>query len=318
MQLLKYITTILLLIFTCCLHDAFALTTTLPVTDEVIGAIKKVKFDRQQFKTIHDYGMKYQVGYLEFKRTNPTINLESLPFMGELIVPTMYILPDAPHEGIVINLPELRMYFYPPNDNNVITYPVGIGRDGNDTPVTVTEILEKVKNPYWSPPQSARDLAFRQGVLLPKIVWHGPSNPMGSYAIRLAVVVLGSNGIKAQTILIHGNNNPSGVGRRASAGCVRMFNDDVAELFKLTKVGMKVTIVDQPVKAGWKGNELYLEIHYPVDNKNHPNYESMLEKTAQVLTKKVAQRPVEIDWSKVMLALRQKDGIPKQVGVVND
>jgi L,D-transpeptidase ErfK/SrfK len=294
------------------------LTVSLPTTDEVIGEVKKVKFDRQQFKTIHDYGMKYQVGYLEFKRTNPKVDLESLPIMGELVVPTFYILPDAPREGLVINLPELRMYFYPPNSNKVITYPVGIGRDGNNTPVAVTEILEKIKDPHWSPPKSARDLAFRQGVLLPKLVWHGSLNPMGNYAIRLAVVVMGANGVKAQTILIHGNNNPSGVGKRLSAGCVRMFNDDVAELFKLTKVGTKVTIVDQPVKAGWKGDELYLEIHYPVDTENHPSHESMLEKVAQVLTKKIAQRSVEIDWSKVMLALRQKDGLPKQVGIVND
>src|SRR5271163_1148011 len=211
--------------------------------------------------TLYDLAAAYSLGSEELIRVNPKVD-PWLPGAGKmLVVPGRHILPPGPHEGIVVNLPEHRLYYFPKPKRGgpiqVITYPVSIGKMDWRTPLGITHVIQKQKDPTWYPPESVRKEHAEDGDPLPAMVPPGPKNPLGAYAMRLAA----GNG----TYLIHGTNNPRAVGLPVTHGCIRMYPDDVAALFPLIPVGTPVRLVNEPVKVAWVDGELLLEAHPPID-----------------------------------------------------
>jgi L,D-transpeptidase ErfK/SrfK len=227
--------------------------------DMVVGADQTVMTVYED--TLYDLARTYSLGSEELIRVNPSVD-PWLPGAGkELTIPGRHILPTGPHEGIVVNLPEHRLYYYPKpvrgKPQEVITYPVSIGKMDWRTPLGLTHVIAKQKDPIWFPPESVRKEHAAAGDPLPASVPPGPDNPLGAYAMRLAA--------GGGTYLIHGTNNPIAVGLAVTHGCIRMYPNDVAALFPMIPVGTAVRLVNEPVKVAWVDGELLLEAHPPVD-----------------------------------------------------
>lgn len=191
---------------------------------------------------------------LETNNTIAPVN----PAPGTVItIPSQMLLPDTPREGIVVNLAELRLYYFPPGENRVQVYPLGIGQLGLETPVTTTRVSQKIPNPTWTPTAGIRARSLAQGIKLPPVVPAGPNNPLGRFALRLGV----GNG----EYLIHGTSAPDSVGLRVSSGCMRMNAPDIKALFSQVRVGTRVQIINEPVKFSLEPNgQRYIEVHRPL------------------------------------------------------
>ncbi|WP_366655603.1 L,D-transpeptidase family protein [Fodinicurvata sp. EGI_FJ10296] len=187
------------------------------------------------------------VGFVELRLANPGVDVW-LPGEGTRIsLPTQRILPNAPREGIVLNLSEMRFYYYNPETSQVRTHPIGIGREGRGTPTGTTRIVRRQHLPTWYPPASIRAERPELAGAVPP----GPDNPLGEHALYF----------DWPAYLMHGTNTPEGVGRRVSAGCIRMYPEDIETVFEIVPINTLVTIVDQEVKLGWHEGELYLEVN---------------------------------------------------------
>lgn len=202
---------------------------------------------------------KYNVGFLALLQANPGVD-PYVPRAGSVLtIPLQTLLPDVPREGMVINLAELRLYYYPPGKNEVTIYPIGIGQLGGDTltPTMVTTVSDKRANPTWTPTANIRARYKAQGIDLPAVVPAGPDNPMGHHAIRLAAY--------GGVYLLHGTNADFGIGMRVSSGCIRLRDGDIATLFKKVTPGTKVNIINTPIKASVEpdGRRL-VEVHQPL------------------------------------------------------
>ncbi len=229
--------------------------------DDVIGE-PQVLFTRYE-NTFTAIAQVYKLGYEEMRRANPGVD-HWLPGEGTPVyLPTQKILPDAPRDGIVVNVASMRlMYFAPqpakdgePERLEVASHAIGIGREGWSTPLGEAKVTGKVRDPAWYPPASIRAEHAAAGDPLPAIVPPGPDNPLGPLAMTLSL----------PSYLIHGTNKPAGVGMRSSHGCIRMYNEDIEVLFGRAERGTPVYIVNQPVLAGWRGDELYLEVNRPLE-----------------------------------------------------
>jgi L,D-transpeptidase ErfK/SrfK len=263
--------------------------------------------------TLYDLANKFSLGSEELIRVNPTVD-PWLPGAGtKIIVPGRHILPPGPHEGLIVNLPEHRIYYFPKPRRGqppvVITYPVSIGKMDWHTPLGVTHVIAKVRNPTWYPPASVRKEHLEDGDPLPAMVPPGPDNPLGAFAMRLAV----GNG----TYMIHGTNNPLAVGMPVTHGCIRMYPDDVAQLFPMVPVGTQVRIINQPIKVAWVDGELLLEAHPPVDDEGQ-SFEPDVDKFAQLLQTAVGNSTVAIDWDYSREVLKRADGVLATVGLQAD
>jgi L,D-transpeptidase ErfK/SrfK len=263
--------------------------------------------------TLYDLAAKYSLGSEELIRVNPGVD-PWIPGAGKtLVVPGRHILPPGPHEGIVVNLPEHRLYYYPKSKRDgsrvVITYPVSIGKMDWRTPLGLTHVTQKQKNPIWYPPESVRKEHAAAGDPLPARVPAGPDNPLGGYAMRLAA----GNG----TYLIHGTNNPIAVGLAVTHGCIRMYPDDVAALFPLIAVGTPVRLINEPVKVAWVDGELLLEAHPPVDAEGQ-SFEPDIDLFSQLLQAEVGDRTVAIHWDYAREVLQKADGVIATVGLEAD
>lgn len=215
-------------------------------------------YEVQKGDSLADIGNKYNVGFLAMLAANKGID-PFLPPPGRLLeIPTQVILPEVKHKGIVINLAELRLYYFPQDEpSKVYIFPIGIGRVGRETPSMTTTITEKVKNPTWIPPASIRKEHAARGDILPAVVPAGPDNPLGDYKMRLAY---GSG-----EYLIHGTNKDFGIGMRVSGGCIRMNPWDVEWLFPHVALGSQVRIINQPVKYSVEPNgKIVVEVHAPL------------------------------------------------------
>ena len=297
--------------------------------DEVFGAVQVIEARYED--TFVSLARTYNVGYEELRQANPGID-EWLPGAGTLIaIPTLYVLPRAPHRGIVVNVAELRMYYFPaesgpppagvaPGSRRVITHPISIGRMDWSTPLGVTTVTGKVANPSWYPPQSIREEHAARNDILPRVVPPGPDNPLGKHAMRLGL----------PGYLIHGTNKPSGVGMRVTHGCMRMFPEDVEALYKTVPVGTSVNIVNQPVKIGWTADgTLYLEAHPALHESNvdgetvaadaaeviEPIQESPLTSLMRAYIAATEERRVELDWNAAERVAQGGSGIPEAVSV---
>jgi len=261
--------------------------------------------------TLFDVARRNGLGYEEIVRANPGVDTW-LPGGGRrLTLPTQRIVPgDVAHVGIVINLPEHRLYYFPVRKRGaaptVITYPVSIGRMDWSTPIGVTQIVAKNRNPAWYPPKSVQEEHQANGDPIPAVVPPGPDNPLGAYAMRL--------GIPGGAYLIHGTNKPAGVGMQVTHGCMRLYPEDIEALFSLVPLKTAVRIINEPVKIGWVADELYMEAYRPLNRMGDPE-EPDLKLLEDMLLKATARRPVAIDWDLARQTLQEARGIPRVVAI---
>ena len=219
----------------------------------------QVVFTREQ-DTFSDLAREYGLGYDELVAANPDIDPWLPGDKTPVLLPTQYVLPDVEKRGIVLNIASMRLFYFPPIDKGqpqrVMTYPVGIGRVGWETPVGATSVIAKAQNPNWYVPASVRKEHAEMGDPLPKIVPPGPDNPLGRFVLKLNM----------PGYLIHGTNKPYGVGMRVSHGCVRLYPENIETLYSLTNTKDPVTIINEPYLVGWKNGDLYLESHPPLED----------------------------------------------------
>jgi L,D-transpeptidase ErfK/SrfK len=290
-------------------HTASATLYTLPTPDaQLVGEDKSVVTVYED--TLYDLARKFSLGSEELIRVNPGID-PWLPGAGtQLVVPDRHILPPGPREGIVVNLPEHRLYYYPKpkrgGPREVITYPVSIGKMDWRTPLGETHVIAKQKDPFWYPPESVRKEHAEAGDPLPPRVPPGPDNPLGQYAMRLAA--------GKGTYLIHGTNNPIAVGLAVTHGCIRMYPDDVAALYPLIPVGTPVRLINEPVKVAWLDGELLLEAHPPVDAQGQ-SFEPNIDQFSDLLKKAVGDTTVAIHWDYAREVLQKANGVIATVGL---
>ncbi len=287
-----------------CLPVAQALTYTITPGSDIVG--KTQTYTTKKGDTFADIARKYDLGVWELQEANPKVNSnKALPVGTQLLIPTEFILPTGvAHEGIVLNLAELRLYYFPPNTNTVTTFPVGIGRQGWKTPIGQTSIVQKRENPVWIPPDSIRAEAEANGHELPEYVPAGPHNPLGLFALNL-----GWSGYR-----MHGTNAPSSIGTRASHGCIRLYPEDIDALFHAVDVGTKVNVVHEPFKVGIKDGQLYLEAHDPFPEQYYTKGETSDQMLSDVMV--VTPYPAtqkSVNWSEVRQLIKDTYGYPVKI-----
>ena len=273
--------------------------------DSVIGEIKITT--SVQADTLPDIARANGLGYQEIKLANPGIDTWIPGEGSKVILPLEYVLPQVPRRGIVLNIPEMRLYYFPKRgkdkDQEVITYPLGVGREGWNTPYEMTSIISKIKHPSWYPPKSIREEHQQSGEMLPRIVKPGPDNPLGDYAMKLGI----------PSYMIHGTNKPYGVGMRVSHGCIRLYPEDIKDLFARTKLGTPVMIIDQPYKIGAKDGRIYLEAH-PYLKEDADKYAGNLTSVVQMVVHITSEQKYTIDWDLAKRVINARNGIPVVIG----
>lgn len=272
---------------------------------DLVGQVQVIKAKYED--TFAEIGEQYDLGYSELVAANPGVD-PWLPGEGtEIVLPTRYILPPGPREGVVINLAEYRLFFFPEDRPVVYTYPLGIGREGWASPVANTRIVAKIPNPAWYPPQSIRDEHLEnEGEPLPRVVPPGPDNPLGPYKLPLGV----------PGYLIHGSNRKFGIGMRVSHGCFRMLNNNVLEFASMVPKGAAVRIVDLPYKLGRDASQrLYLEAHEPLVDKEGEvlslmdRHNRLVDFFAQPEQAAIVES-YQLDWDAMRSIVAGEDGLP--------
>jgi L,D-transpeptidase ErfK/SrfK len=244
---------------------------------DIVGYVQRTVIGKDD--TLPDIARRFDVGYEEILTANPGI------------------LPAAPHEGVVVNVAAMRIFYYPPHKKGqpetVYTHPIGIGKVGWKTPEGTTKIVSRQKDPVWVVPKSVREEHQEDGEKLPAQVPAGPDNPLGQYEFRLGW----------PSYLIHGTNKPYGVGMRSSHGCMRLYPEDIAVFFDLIPIGTKVTVVNQPYLFGWRDGTLYLQAYAVMEDDSRNWSKDRKRLLARLLHPKergkIAQHDEEIDWQRV-------------------
>jgi L,D-transpeptidase ErfK/SrfK len=261
----------------------------------------------EQKDTLPDIARQNHLGFDEIIAANPGVDTW-LPGAGRTIrLPTQHLLPDVPRNGIVVNLPDGRLYFFRTDAGKrrvVETHPISVGQMDWKTPIGVTKIVQKEKSPTWYPPKSVRDKHLKDGDVLPASIPPGPDNPLGDYALRL--------GIPGGAYLIHGTNNPVGVGMQITHGCIRLYPEDIAFLFGEVAVGMDVRIVNQRIKTGWVDGALYLEVHHPLEATDPKDVEDLTAVTRAIVAATATHR-VTIDWDAAQRTFETASGAPMRI-----
>lgn len=268
---------------------------------DVVGAVQVVVAHQED--TLPDFARRYGLGHDEIVAANPGVD-PWLPGGGtRVVLPTQFVLPEAPRKGIIVNVATLRLFYYPKRRDGepqvVVTHPIGIGREGWRTPLGRMRIIEKVENPSWTVPASVRREHAQRGDRLPAVVKAGPDNPLGAHAMRLS----------RPSYLLHGTNKPFGVGMRVSHGCLRLYPEDIAELFGEVSVGTEVRIVNQPYLAGWRDGELYLEAHPPLAEEAR-HWKGSLKGMKKMVSAKAGEAVGMIDWPRAEQVASEVRGIP--------
>jgi L,D-transpeptidase ErfK/SrfK len=268
-------------------------------TGDVVGYVQKTTVGKDD--TMPDIARRFDVGYEELLLANPGVD-PWLPGVGrEVIVPTEFVLPAAPREGVVVNVAAMRIFYFPPHKKGepqlVYTHPIGIGRVGWKTPEGSTKIVSRQKDPVWVVPKSVRAEHAEDGDILPAVVPAGPDNPLGQYAFHLGW----------PSYLIHGTNKPYGVGMRSSHGCMRLYPEDIAVFYDLIPIGTKVTVVNQPYVFGWRDGTLYLQAYAVMEDDSRDwdkNRKRLLAKllnpsARQKIGQKIEGQDDQVDWQRV-------------------
>jgi len=270
---------------------------------DLLGSVQT--YTAKHEDTLLDLARDNELGFVEIVAANQGTD-PWIPGDGtEIVLPTGHLLPDAPREGVIINLAEHRLYFFA--EDGIQTYAIGVGRDGWDTPLGTTKITRKTKDPIWYPPKSIRE----KHPHLPKVVRAGPNNPLGQHALYF----------DWPTYLVHGTNMPWGVGRRVSHGCIRLYPESIEKLFGEVPLGTTVQVINQPIKIGRSGGELYMEVH------PEPEQVDELERDGRILS--AAKRSnndaiyklrnlagdelSRLNWPAIRNALLERTGSPVRV-----
>lgn len=306
-----------------------------PPGSDVIGAVTTITTRDEE--TLLEVARRHGLGYEEIVAANPHVDTW-LPGEGtEVLLPTRFVLPQVPRRGIVLNLAEYRMYYFPDTVEGetpvVMTFPMSIGRMDWETPLGRTSVVAKVRNPSWYPPESIRAEHAAEGDPLPRIVPPGPKNPLGEYAMRLGL----------PGYLIHGTNRPAGVGMRVTHGCIRMFPEDIGFFFGEVPMNTPVRIINEPVKIGWAGDDLVVEVHKTLDFAVAPAADDAADAATMIATDgqetaapaervepppvrdamtalteqfvlATNTRPAELNWDTAEAMLVRADGIPAVAG----
>jgi L,D-transpeptidase ErfK/SrfK len=269
-------------------HNAYG--TEFEVKNNIIGFIETYKIKSDD--SLIELARKFDLGYNEIVAANPGVDPILPDQATEVIIPAMRIIPDVQRrKGIVINISEMRLYYFPPHHpDRVVTFPIGIGDDGWETPTGTYEVVEKIINPAWHVPLSIK----KQKPELPDIVPPGPDNPLGTHALRLSI----------GTVLIHGTDRPFGIGRKVSHGCIHLYPEDIPQLFAQTRIGTKATIIRQPVKVAILNYRVMVEVHGGLEDDLYPvAYDLLVQKGL-------------INWvdpEKLAVAASEKRGIPEDI-----
>ena len=276
-----------------------------PADVDVIGQMSTITASSND--TLLDIARRYDLGQNEILLANPSID-RWLPDDNAIVVlPNRFILPNVERTGMVLNLPEMRLYYFPEPAAGetplVITHPISVGRMDWETPLGKTSIINKKKDPDWRPPQSLKDEAITEGnEPLPDIVKAGPDNPLGRYAMRLGI----------PGYLIHSTNKPYGVGMRVTHGCLRMYPEDIERLFEEIPVGTPVHIVNQPIKLGWLAGSLFVELHPPLDE-DKDKYANYMQSVLDAIAEFTAEDDINLSGRALWEAIEHQDGIPVAV-----
>jgi L,D-transpeptidase ErfK/SrfK len=278
--------------------------------DDVVGLVQVTVVGKHD--TLSDIARRFNVGYEEIVRANPGVD-PWLPGVGrEVVVPTQFVLPSAERKGIVVNIAQMRIYYFPPAKKGekqvMYTHPIGIGKVGWSTPEGKTKVVAKEKDPVWRPPASVRkEHKEERGEILPAVVPAGPDNPLGRYKMTLGW----------PSYLIHGTNKPYGVGLRSSHGCLRLYPEDIEKIFAMVTPGTQVTVVNQPFVFGWHEDQLYLQAFDVLEDDKRDWAKSRPKLVSKTLGKhieeKLATRKEAIDWARVAEIAHDPRGLPLAV-----
>jgi len=278
--------------------------------DDLVGQVQITIASQED--TLPDIARRFDIGYEEIVRANPGVD-PWLPGAGRhIVVPTRFVLPNAPREGIIINVAAMRLFYFPAHrkgePQEVYTHPIGIGKVGWSTPEGVTQVVAHVKDPVWRPSAALRaDHRNDNGEDLPSMVPPGPDNPLGKYEFRLGW----------PSYLIHGTNKPYGVGLRSSHGCVRLYPEDIEKLFEMVPNGTQVRVVNQPFLFGWQDDQLYLQAYTVLEDDSREwsrAQKKLLSRNLAVrVQKELAAAGTSIDWDSVAAVTHAPRGIPVPV-----
>jgi L,D-transpeptidase ErfK/SrfK len=273
---------------------------------DVVGVVQVVRATKDD--TLTDIARRFNLGYEEILRANPKAD-PWLPGEGrEIVVPTQFILPDAPRTGLVINIAAMRIFYYPPVKRGeraiVITHPIGIGKVGWRTPEGVTKIARRQKDPTWRVPESVRKEHHDNGEDLDPVIGPGPDNPLGKYAFYL----------QWPSYLIHGTNKPAGVGLRSSHGCIRLYPEDIEQFYDLVPVGTQVRVVNQPFVFGWREGQLYMQPFDVLEDDTRDWAKAQRKLLSSSLAARLQQQlkahKDKVDWSLVTSLAGNPRGVP--------
>ncbi len=274
----------------------------LPLPSKDSDVVGQIQFGQAQAgDSISSFARRYDMGFFEVAEANPEVNPDHPLANSELIVPSQFILPHVPRQGIVVNLATMRLYYFPKGKKYFYTYPVGIGKQSWNSPQGNWHIMQKIKNPVWEVPPSIYQYRLTHGDPVPHVVPSGPQNPLGYFALRL------SN----PTYLIHGTDDPTSVGRRSSAGCIHLYPEDIKALFSMVSVDTPVLIINQPYLIGRFGNQIMLAAHLPLAEQR--NQLGNVSADVVALVNSIDVSGAQIDWQKAQDVLREHTGIPTQI-----
>jgi len=273
---------------------------------DLVGVVQVVTASKED--TLTDIARRFNVGYEEIVRANPKVD-PWLPGEGrEIVIPSQFILPDAPRTGFVINIAAMRIFYYPPVRRGerplVLTHPIGIGKVGWRTPEGITKIVRRQQDPTWRVPVSVRKEHHENGEDLDPVIGPGPDNPLGKYAFYL----------QWPSYLIHGTNKPAGVGLRSSHGCIRLYPEDIEQFFAIVPVGTQVRVVNQPFVFGWRDGQLYMQPFDVLEDDTRDWTKAprrLLSKSlAATLQQQLQANRTQVDWTLMSALARAPRGVP--------
>lgn len=252
--------------------------------------------------TLPDIARHYGLGFQEIADANPELD-PWVPDGKRVLLPLQFTLPEAPRTGVTLNLAAYRLFYFPPEakGTKVLTYPVGIGKEGRSTPMGLMNVVRKAEFPTWYPTENIRRDHARKGDPLPAAVPPGPDNPLGDHALYLS----------QSRYLIHGTNKPYSIGLRASNGCIRLYPEDMTVLFPQIPRGTPVRIVNQPYLIGRRDGQVFLEAHRPFEELDPARLRRELYARLKRIEKK---EQVALDWQRIETILAEARGIPLPIG----
>lgn len=254
-------------------------------------------------ENFYEVSRKFDIGFEALVQANPQVDYMKREKPQEIVIPSKIMLPPVPWKGIVINIAEMRLYYFPENSKQVYIFPVGVGVQGWSTPTGTTRVIQRIKNPTWHIPDSIRESAASNGTYYPDVVEPGPLDPLGNFALRLNI----------PGYLIHGTIDPNSIGARSSSGCIRLYPEDIETLYNLVATKTPVRLINQPYKLNVENSMLYLEAHPPMDN-NELRRISDVTPLLQSAVKENQQFRALLDWKLAAKIALEHSGVPQMVG----